>query len=264
MLAARNILRSQVLKSGMSTLIRDSLEYDRVNCFPKSSVEAAIFKRALKEEHKKKIRLVEENEFPISTFDQSLYFDRLKTQNLGKLLMYTPTIGSTQTLLNEDLLTLDCDLVCVADKQISGAGRGGNIWESPEGCMMFSFTCEVKDSSKLLYVQYIASMAMMEAIGCSKDVSVGLKWPNDIYAEKEHKLAGILCQTSYIPKRKSFRITTGLGLNLDNELPTTCLNALAKKYNVPTFSREILLAEFFNSFELMLKQLNRFGFNGLK
>lgn len=45
----------------------------------------------------------------------------------------------------------------------------------------------------------------------------------------------------------------GIGLNLDNESPTTCLNAVLRKINSAShrLSREDVLASFFNKFENM-------------
>lgn len=48
---------------------------------------------------------------------------------------------------------------------------------------------------------------------------------------------------------------TGIGLNLDNEKPTTCLNAVLQEINPSSLrlSREEVLASFFNKFETLLE-----------
>lgn len=46
---------------------------------------------------------------------------------------------------------------------------------------------------------------------------------------------------------------SGIGLNVDNEKPTTCLNAALQelKANSPRLKREDILASFFNKFEVL-------------
>ena len=48
-----------------------------------------------------------------------------------------------------------------------------NVWESPKGCLMFSFTIQMEDGRIVPLVQYVVSLAMTEAINdvCTKDVS---------------------------------------------------------------------------------------------
>lgn len=44
-------------------------------------------------------------------------------------------------------------------------GRGGNVWTSPPGCLMFSLTKQLDvGGARLPFVQYIACMAVVEAV----------------------------------------------------------------------------------------------------
>lgn len=54
--------------------------------------------------------------------------------------------------------------VLVADEQGAGKGRGGNVWTSPDGCLMFSFTCQVKDGTTLPFLQYVVALSIVQAI----------------------------------------------------------------------------------------------------
>lgn len=54
-------------------------------------------------------------------------------------------------------------------------------------------------------------------------LDVRIKWPNDLYAGGL-KLGGVLCHSVFRARR--FATVTGVGLNLDNAEPTTCVNAL--------------------------------------
>ena len=50
---------------------------------------------------------------------------------------------------------------------------------------------------------------------------------------------------------KSFHVLAGIGLNVDNEKPTTCLNAVLNELSVVAYqlSWEEILAAFFEKFE---------------
>jgi len=52
----------------------------------------------------------------------------------------------------------------VADEQGAGKGRGGNVWTSPVGCLMFSFTCQVKDGTTLPLLQYVVALSIVQAV----------------------------------------------------------------------------------------------------
>ena len=53
------------------------------------------------------------------------------------------------------------------------AGRSKNLWESPKGGLMFSFTLQMEDGRVVPLVQYVVSLAVTEAIKeiCDKNVS---------------------------------------------------------------------------------------------
>lgn len=52
-------------------------------------------------------------------------------------------------------------------------GRSKNAWESPKGCLMFSFTIEMEDGRVVPLLQYVVSLAVTEAIKdlCQQKVS---------------------------------------------------------------------------------------------
>ena len=53
-----------------------------------------------------------------------------------------------------------------------------------------------------------------------------IKWPNDIYSNGM-KLGGVLCHSTY--RQQDFHVVIGVGLNLDNSHPTTCINDLIQQ-----------------------------------
>lgn len=81
-------------------------------------------------------------------------------------------------------------------------GRSKNTWESPRGCLMFSFSLQMEDGRVVPLLQYVVSLAVTEAIqsackakGCPL-LDVKLKWPNDIYYQGL-KVGGVLCTSTY-------------------------------------------------------------------
>lgn len=99
------------------------------------------------------------------------YFSKLITRRNHKLLHHLPT-GFT----------------VIATRQTQGRGRSSNVWLSTAGCLLFS-VCVRRPVSLMrqahpLFVQYLASMAVVEAVKAYGEgydgVPVRLKWPNDI------------------------------------------------------------------------------------
>ena len=255
-----------------------------------------------------------------SAFDRIAFFEFLKTKREGRVLYTALEVESTQSVLQQNLgsqpgrasndaatsrgATFPAGSVVVADKQVSGRGRGGNSWTSPPGCLMFSFLTEHHEGRTLPFVQYVATMAAVDAIqecadealdaaaaelaaaartpdrvaplrfrrGTGSAVDVRVKWPNDVYSGG-HKIGGVLCTSTY--DDGVFEVVIGVGLNLDNRDPTTCVNAIvSRKWDAlvseaagvddfavapkPT-TRERLAATFMNRFEALCGLMNETG-----
>eukprot|EP00940_MAST-03C_sp_MAST-3C-sp2_P000136 g136.t1 len=141
-------------------------------------------------------------------------------------------MSSTQSAVQKLLPDIPSGFCCVADTQTKGRGRGGNSWESPPGCLLFTFVSRfpVSTCRDIPFVQYLVSLAVVESIrsieGCEK-LDLNLKWPNDIYAKRKLKVGGVLCQSSIF--RGTFEVVVGVGLNVNNDAPSTCLNSLLKE-----------------------------------
>jgi biotin---protein ligase len=257
------------------------------------------------------VTTVSEEKTP-SMFSTYSYTANLSTKTMGRNLLYSPLLNSTQTVMQHISNKIPHGSVCVADQQTAGRGRGSNVWYSPPGCLLFSFTFATKDGTKLPFAQYLMSLALVKAIHrlpeCS-DMPIKIKWPNDIYAninttterdeeEEEEKnetetstppststvnfssftpppkhgsyskIGGVLCQSSYDYESKSFVVVAGIGLNVNNHAPTTCLQSLYTTNEAGNDSttvheiinRENVLSHFFNELEPMLETFNRSGF----
>jgi biotin-[acetyl-CoA-carboxylase] ligase BirA-like protein len=188
--------------------------------------------------------------------------------NMGHFHVYARKMESTQTFLTEVFRGVHDPVVCLTDEQTSGRGRGSNTWSSPDGCLTFSFTSRFSDGKTLPFVQYLVSLAAVRAAKQATGVpelDVRIKWPNDLYGNGM-KLGGVLCTSTFA--NGSFQVTTGLGINVSNREPTTCLLELMDKAQGANASettapccREEFLAKFCNEFEIMRVTFEKHGFN---
>ncbi|XP_010091344.2 biotin--protein ligase 2 isoform X1 [Morus notabilis] len=207
---------------------------------------------------------VEEGSFRVDSFVKSL-----STNRFGRFLLWSPLLPSTHDVVSLNFGQLPVGSVCVADIQYKGRGRSKNLWESPKGSLLFSFTLQMEDGNVVPLVQYVVSLAVSEAIKeiCDKNglpfVDVRIKWPNDLYLNNL-KVGGVLCTSTY--RSKKFDVSVGIGLNVDNEKPTTCLNAFLKELSDVDykFAREDILAIFFSKFEKFFDIFIDQGFQALE
>ena len=91
-------------------------------------------------------------------------------------------------------------------------------------------------------------------------MNIGIKWPNDIFFDKRKKVGGIICQSSYTGR--AFDVTIGIGINISNDKPTTCMDTIAsslKKEKVH-LGRSTVLASFCNQWESAIKEFQMHGF----
>lgn len=201
--------------------------------------------------------------------------------SIGSVLMYAEVVTSTQTILagNYKLLkSLPPGIAFAAALQVTGKGRGANIWMSPPGCLQHSFV--VRHDTKLggpasaVFIQYIMAMAVKRAINDRpgyERIPIKLKWPNDIYAipspgAQAVKIGGILVTSQM--EGSEFVMVVGTGINLTNSEPTTCIADLIKQHNatnadltpltVPSPAQ--LLATILTNFDLLYHVFNSGGF----
>lgn len=212
------------------------------------------------------------NEKILKDFRMDVFHSDLSEQakNLfGKAVLLSQQISSTQIfMVNDDFLNLPVGAVYIAITQTGGIGRKGNSWVSNRGCLMFSFSFSVPQS-RVIFVQYLVTLLLQQTISDSVFGSLGvkIKWPNDLYVGQE-KVGGVICQVANdfnpcdTPTAYS-KVICGVGLNLENSHPTTCLkDELQKRGRTlrdEEWSKEKLLAAFLNRFE---KELIRFQTEG--
>uniref|UniRef100_A0A7S0BJV3 BPL/LPL catalytic domain-containing protein n=1 Tax=Rhodosorus marinus TaxID=101924 RepID=A0A7S0BJV3_9RHOD len=167
----------------------------------------------------------------LSFFNYPSYVGALSTRVFGQNLKVLAKVDSTQdAIMRMDSLPAE-GYTCVADIQTSGRGRGGNQWESPLGCLMFSFLCMIRNPARLGAMQHLVSLALART--ANEVARVRIKWPNDIYSSAAYgnhkpmqKVAGIIINSSSISSLE-FLAIVGVGVNVENDHPTTCLRSIA-------------------------------------
>lgn len=204
----------------------------------------------------------------IPNFDMNKYFQYLNpTNRLGSVLLYGEVVTSTSSLLNNNKGLLSSipenSAIHIGTIQISGRGRGGNVWINPKGvCAATSIinlplvSPVTQQNISIVFVQYISMLAYCQAItsyseGFS-DLPVRIKWPNDLYALNpkyynkkkmkilntgfDHslvplddiepayvKISGLLVNTHFIDNK--YTLLLGCGINTSSDGPTTSLNS---------------------------------------
>lgn len=106
--------------------------------------------------------------------------------------------------------------VVIAERQTSGRGREGRVWQSPPGGLYMSAILRPP-----LPVVDVPPMTLAIGIGVCDAVRASgapavLKWPNDVLV-RGRKLAGVLVEAQSQGGRLE-SVVVGIGINLDGEL----------------------------------------------
>lgn len=139
------------------------------------------------------------------------------------------SIDSTNRyLLEKDTENLH---ICLAEEQTAGRGRQGKCWVSPFGVNLY---CSIlwpfkQPIAKLTGLSLMAGTVIAQTLEDYGVPDIGLKWPNDIYVQKNKKIAGILIET--ISDHKGLNnVVIGIGLNV---LLSKILNAADSMIDQP-------------------------------
>lgn len=221
-----------------------------------------------------------DHNFETSSLDVSKIFECLETRWLGKVLVYVDVVDSTQNVLKNMLSGWSGrhGMVATTVKQTSGRGRRGTSWTSPFGSVSLTlalrldqynpYTNKGEDMNRLVFLQYIAALAVCDVALAHpqwrKDLAI--KWPNDVYAGGQ-KVAGVLCEAS-INASNYIDVFVGVGVNVCNKSPTTCLyNEIEAQNASPQINsmntmREVFIGQFVTAFEKAYDEFCCQGFHG--
>jgi BirA family biotin operon repressor/biotin-[acetyl-CoA-carboxylase] ligase len=101
--------------------------------------------------------------------------------------------------------------VVIAGEQVSGRGRLGRSWLSPEGGLATSIILR-PEASSLRLLPAIASVAVHNAAG-RMGITTSIKWPNDVLISGK-KVCGILIENGFTSGSLIYSII-GIGINVN-------------------------------------------------
>ncbi len=135
------------------------------------------------------------------------------------------TIPSTNAFLMELPAEQAVDgMICTAEIQTAGSGRGDRIWISPFGGLYLSILLTPDIPIRHWHlISFVMAVAGANAIKqACPDIEPFLKWPNDILVQGR-KVAGVLIQSNSGVK---MRLVAGIGINVNirpDQLPERTL-----------------------------------------
>lgn len=132
---------------------------------------------------------------------------------IAELEIHDVLDSTNRYLMDKAQKTKKNSVVCFAEYQSAGKGRGGREWISPFGSniylsILWRFQQGVRAINGLSLAVGVAVVRTLKDCGIK---GIGLKWPNDIICDKK-KLAGILIEASG-ESDGSCHTIIGLGLN---------------------------------------------------
>ncbi len=185
----------------------------------------------------------------------------LRTKQLGKNIEYYSRLDSTNTeaweLVKENN---NHGTIIITENQTNGKGQKNKIWEMVPGkSLVFSLILSKNypvDRSGLISLS--ASLALNESLN-KRGLEAKLKWPNDLFVEGK-KIGGILCETK-MDNSSIKTMVIGVGVNVNESISEHDENIQKKLTTMFEVSkhphqRELIVAEFINSFELLLNKLS--------
>src|SRR5271154_4036043 len=199
-----------------------------------------------------------EDPFDLPAMDEAL----AGTLFFGKL-RFLPTIDSTNTLtMREAEAGAPEGLVCFADEQTAGRGRGGHAWESPPGPgpHVSGLLRPRVAPADVLWLSLAAGLAVREAIREVASLEADLRWPNDLLLGPK-KFCGILTELNAEVTRVR-HLVIGIGINIHQEQFPEELGHQATSIHIETgkhWPRQDLLIALLNIVHREAKALQEAG-----
>ena len=183
----------------------------------------------------------------------------LQTNWIAHTYRYYPSIGSTNDELKQqttegDEISLPNGTVFLTDFQSKGKGRLNRKWEAPpQTSLLFSILFRPKwPAERTNWLTMIASLAVAESVEATTDLTVGIKWPNDVMIQLNHvwhKVCGLLLEGDFDTNGRLQTAIMGIGLNVNLPEaafpeaitpPTSLLAATGEKQNRLSLLLDIL------------------------
>lgn len=184
----------------------------------------------------------------------------LKTKFLGRNMLHFEVIDSTQKYIKENLIkNMPNGTIVIADTQSSGIGTQGRKWftgDNNENIAMSFVLYPETDIKKFSNLTKLIAECIINTVKKLYGYELKIKVPNDIICN-EKKIAGILTESSSIGEKVK-KIIIGIGFNVNQmEFPEDLkdLATSLKKEFSKNFSKEEIIVEFLNEFELVYLKL---------
>lgn len=155
-------------------------------------------------------------------------------------------------------------LVC-ADSQTAGRGRFGRAFFSPEHSGVYiTYVLRPKfPAERAVMITSMAAVAVARAIEALCDLTIGIKWVNDLYVEGR-KLCGILCEAGMDFESGTLDyVALGIGINVSRmEFPEELRDIATSIENASgqAISRSRLIGEISNQLNALYPQLEAGAF----
>ena len=158
--------------------------------------------------------------------------------------------------------------VCYAQRQTSGRGRYGRVWDDHQSEQLFL-------SWRLSHARSFSTLPLVVGVGVCRALDnrfqlrgIQIKWPNDILYQ-ERKLAGILVEACTIDGQRHY--VCGVGVNIapppepDNgSYQHSCVNAIAAAQGIQPPTHTALATAILDQFTACWEQLVANGFDSLR
>nr|DAD24517.1 TPA_asm: hypothetical protein HUJ06_025981 [Nelumbo nucifera] len=177
----RTIYSTQKIKRSLSLSAMENSSSSVLVLFGKTSVENELSQsmrnsKNLKLPDGSEVSILLSSEMEKSSDEESFraesYMISLSTAQFGRFLIWSPRLASTHDVVSHNFSELPIGTACVADVQFKGRGRSKNTWESPKGCLMFSFILQMEDGRIVPLLQYVVSLSITESIKVICDAKV--------------------------------------------------------------------------------------------
>ena len=149
-----------------------------------------------------------------------------------------------------------------AERQTSGRGRQGRVWDSPSGNLFASTLVRLRpDDPPPATLALVASLALYDAVAAflPSDAldELSLKWPNDLLLRLA-KLSGILLE------RQDDAIVIGIGVNLATHPDDLDRLTISLSSYGPPPAPDIFLIELTERFEAWVDSWRRVGLDPIR
>lgn len=182
-------------------------------------------------------------------------------------LIYLDSCGSTNAIASK-MLETDCILdgaVVITNNQTKGKGQRNTEWHSEVGAnLTFSIVKFPNFLSPMqgFYLNFIASIAVYNALKELQIPKLKVKWPNDIYCDNK-KLCGILIESNILGKIISSSVI-GIGINVNQKLFRYNAATSVSLISGVDVSKEDLVVEIVKNFNKLYAELQSKDFDSLR